>query len=548
MFDSSENTNFAYGLNSVLNAFSEEMFNYSCSLDGKLLDVSDSISSILGYSKKDFLEKYKTYLNNNSDNSNFCCGLSDTNTKRKFILEVKNCEGKIFIFEVYEAYVENRGIYGIARNVTEDANDLKLLSSRLKEKEERLNLAFDASDEGFWDYSFETEELFLSKRCYTLLGLKPDNRPSTKLKNWYDKIYTEDLARIRRVISEEKLLKSDYASAEFRAKTSDGDFVWILIEFKVVKRGILNKPLRIVGTAKDVTLRKNTEVENERLIVQLEEAVGSQKLANEKLMTNYSQLENIKNKLEIALSDAQEGSTVKTAFLNIISHELRTPLSGILGFSQLLLRVGELNKKQLLYVDYIMKAGRNLLKVLTDIIDISALEAKSPPIEINEFCINQLVSEIVSKHSDEISSKGISFDIDIPPETFMVSDKNKVYQILFNLISNAIKFSMEGNISVVCKEEKNKYILKISDTGIGVELSKKDMIFESFTQIETYDKRKYGGLGIGLAITKKLVEILGGTISLEEGSSSSGSVFVVEFPIKGSPSSFNIPYLKKKSK
>jgi PAS domain S-box-containing protein len=217
---------------------------------------------------------------------------------------------------------------------------------------------------------------------------------------------------------------------------------------------------------------------------------------------------------------ADKANNAKSDFLANMSHEIRTPMNAILGFAELL--KGQIKEKK--YTDYlngISVSGSNLLNLINDILDLSKIEAGKIEVQNDTVNLNMLLREIKQIFSPKILEKELEFKLITAsnlPE-FLFLDETRVKQILINLIGNAIKFTETGSITidVDCKHKNEQtidLIIKISDTGIGIPKEEQNSIFEAFKQQERQDSRKYGGTGLGLTITKKLIQIMGGSISV----------------------------------
>lgn len=236
--------------------------------------------------------------------------------------------------------------------------------------------------------------------------------------------------------------------------------------------------------------------------------------------------------LTISKEKAEESDRLKSAFLANMSHEIRTPMNGILGFTELLKEPGLSGEEQQEYIQIIQKSGQRMLKILNDIIDISKIEAGLMNVNIKKANINELIEDINKFFKPEIQEKGISINFYSAlssSKAFLNTDSEKVYAILTNLIKNAIKYSRAGTIECgyTLKEDFIEFYVK--DTGVGIHKDLHDAIFKRFIQGHLNDKNAYEGAGLGLAISKAFVDLLGGKIWVESDKGV-GSTFYFTLP------------------
>ncbi len=238
--------------------------------------------------------------------------------------------------------------------------------------------------------------------------------------------------------------------------------------------------------------------------------------------------------LRHAEEKAKEMSKLKSSFLGNMSHELRTPMVGILGFAEILgERVAGAEEKQM--ADMINQSGKRLMKTLDMILDLTRIEAGKFSVNISRTEISTVVFDVYMSFKRQASAKGLAMDFS-KSEKFIWADTDStlVWQIMNNLISNAVKYTLEGKVSVSINTEDSggnkQAVITVSDTGIGIPEESLMLVFEEFRQVSEGFSRKFEGTGLGLTITKKFVEKLGGTISVES-SSGVGTTFKVKFPI-----------------
>lgn len=219
-----------------------------------------------------------------------------------------------------------------------------------------------------------------------------------------------------------------------------------------------------------------------------------------------------------AKEKAEESDQLKSAFLANMSHEIRTPLNSIIGFSELLSDPDFEQEQKDEFIRTIIENGNSLLFIISDIMDFSMLEAGQMKIRKESFSAKKLLNDLLNDFYTKAKQKGIEFRIDqsdFIPDVVLETDLYRIKQILNNLIGNAIKFTHEGCVEIGFKQMDESVEFHVRDTGIGISLENHQTIFERFRQIDTARTRKYGGNGLGLAISKNLVELLGGTIRLE---------------------------------
>ena len=261
----------------------------------------------------------------------------------------------------------------------------------------------------------------------------------------------------------------------------------------------------------------------------------------EELRIANEELHKKKKELELKNEELARASQMKSQFLANVSHELRTPLNSIIGFSELLQdrAFGELNEKQKQYVKFIHSSGVHLLQLINSILDLSKIEAGRMEVVPEEFVLTDMLSEILATIKPLAHKKNITIEMkDTPASPVIVADKAKFKQIMLNLLSNAVKFNVDGGKVIVdwdIKEEPKgtefeRYLyISVEDTGIGIKENDLDRIFKEFEQLEPTITREHGGTGLGLALTKKLVELHNGEIWVES-EFGKGSKFTVKLP------------------
>ena len=253
------------------------------------------------------------------------------------------------------------------------------------------------------------------------------------------------------------------------------------------------------------------------------------------------ELERERNLLKEAKKQADEANAAKSRFLANMSHEIRTPLNGILGLAQLMLMDAS-NEEHRKYLEMIQTSGSNLSQLINDILDFSKIESGKLELENIPFRFRQVVNSEIERYSFLAAQKGLALDckIDEAIPLVLLGDQVRISQIITNVVSNSIKFTEEGGISVrfsLQEHKSDKVVIQgiIKDTGIGISEEARSKIFLSFSQADNSVTRKYGGTGLGLSIVKSLVELMNGSISFQSPAadgSSPGSVFTFTVALK----------------
>jgi signal transduction histidine kinase len=302
----------------------------------------------------------------------------------------------------------------------------------------------------------------------------------------------------------------------------------------------LATPQRVVGAMTISRQRVDPFTELDAAILKVITNQAAIAIENGRL---YEQLQAHLGELEAANAQIAEVSRLKSEFLANMSHELRTPLNAILGFSELLRDdlAGKITEKQRKdCLDNIYNSGRHLLSLINDVLDLTKIEAGRMDLVYEDFTVESALREVLNV----LRSLAIKKDIEIastvePPDVVLIADKNKFKQVLYNLLSNAIKFTPpSGKVVVRAVAADGRVRLTVQDSGIGIPKELQHKIFGAFYQVQSASNREYPGTGLGLALTKKLVELHGGTIGFDS-SAGQGTVFTVELPLKPGPSKRN---------
>jgi len=243
-------------------------------------------------------------------------------------------------------------------------------------------------------------------------------------------------------------------------------------------------------------------------------------------------LKELLEKQRLYLDQIEKSSRFKTEFLATMSHELRTPLNAIIGFTDLLIEgvFGELNKEQSEYINDIDDSSNHLLDMITRILDISKIESGQATLKIEEIQLNNLIDQVISTLKPLYIEKDIKWElVGLKKAQFIFADRIKFKQIIYNLLSNAIKFTKKGKIIFEFKENKYDWEFAIKDTGIGISENDFDIIFKDFKRVKSEYVEAAQGIGLGLALTKRLVNLQGGDISFSS-KLKKGTTFTFNLP------------------
>lgn len=409
----------------------------------------------------------------------------------KYIFSDKN--GRTPVSITYEPIVsENSGLAG-GIVLVEDLTEVKRLETvRLQQTESLRRLvdsipvpAFCKDRNGIYIACNKGFENLVRVQKQDILGKRIHDFVSLKIAEEYHAMDIEQVKHKRNRAYETSL------------KSSDGSMHQVMLN-KFIFSGVTEEDSVLLGIMIDITERKQAE----------------EKMLQAKMV-------------------AEAANRAKTTFIVNMSHELRTPLNSVIGFSELLLSetVGPLNEKQKRYTENIQKSGNHLLDVINDVLDISRLELGNIDLYYETVDIPGVIEEVQRVLSPLSAEKNISIESNVEQGLkTVIADRVKLKQILYNILNNAIKFSSEnGKVTIYAEFKEDMIEISIKDEGIGIHEADYERVFHPFVQIDESISRKHGGVGLGLALVKRFVELHG------------GKVWVNAIPAKGSTFTFRIP-------
>jgi PAS domain S-box-containing protein len=233
----------------------------------------------------------------------------------------------------------------------------------------------------------------------------------------------------------------------------------------------------------------------------------------------------------------QELDKLKSMFIASMSHELRTPLNSIIGFTGIILQgmSGELNEEQLKQLNIVKNSANHLLSLINDVIDISKIEAGKVELFIEDFDLSLIIGEIEESFMDAVNRKGLKMSVNIPGSLLIRGDERRTKQVIMNLVSNAIKFTEKGDVAINVVENKGMIEISVKDTGMGIRAEDMGKLFQAFSRIYVENQPMLEGTGLGLYLSKKIADLLGGNIQANS-QFNVGSEFIFIFPVKYSKS------------
>ncbi|MDR2301254.1 MAG: response regulator [Deltaproteobacteria bacterium] len=382
-------------------------------------------------------------------------------------------------------------LLGVMLNVTEQ----KKIEQDLATRKEQMELFFKAADFGAWDYDVLANKIEYNDIFLKMLGYEKGDLAET-FETWMSLVHPDDREMIQNSTARLRKPNNDSLAYEVRLRRKDGTYIWTYDVGRVMERNEEGRAVRVIGGNFDFTNRKRMEKELFEIAEQ-------------------------ERKAHLARELAEESARSKSEFLANMSHEIRTPMNAIQGLTHLVLQT-DLTDIQFEYLQRISTATSALLRIINDILDFSKIEAGKLEIEKTNFSLKTLVQSSMALHQNQADAKGIGLTLNFPEDLpgYLVGDQIRVGQIINNLLSNAIKFTQKGSVSlsVGLKETLGRQVVllfSVKDSGIGLSAEQRGQLFKAFTQADASITRRYGGTGLGLTISKRLSEMMGGTIWCE---------------------------------
>ncbi|MBF0455310.1 MAG: PAS domain S-box protein [Magnetococcales bacterium] len=386
-------------------------------------------------------------------------------------------EGHEFPVELSVGAVQFDGEW-CAIGIVRDISLRKESEQELMEVSNTLQLATKASRIGIWEWDLADNRLKWDDQMRELYGIS-DQREGHLYKDWRNAIHPDDIAAAEQSL--QNCLNGVGAfDAEYRIRLED-QTIRHLQSSAIVERDREGRPIRLIGINRDITSMRAQEM-----------------------------------MLKEAKEEAEKATQAKSEFLARMSHEIRTPMNAIMGLSHLVLR-SELTHQQRDHLDKVQMATRSLLGIINDILDFSKIEAGKLDIEQIPFSLDEVFSNVTNIAAFFAEEKSLELLVHIKHQTptALIGDPLRLEQVLLNLTNNAIKFTEQGEVELYCRlvEQKGDQVqlqFSVRDTGIGISGEEQSKLFHSFSQADGSTSRRFGGTGLGLVISQRLVELLGG--------------------------------------
>lgn len=401
----------------------------------------------------------------------------------------------------------------LARALTEgiaQKSRLTQAQAAQREVEQRYSLALQATNDGIWDWNLQTGTVFINPAFSEMLGYASGELGPQVDQLWPALLHPDERER---VLSDKhrQLRDAGHYEMEFRLRCQDGSYSWILSRGTVLERDAAGAPVRAIGTHIDLTLRKQMETE-----------------------------------LREAKDYAEAANRAKSLFLANMSHELRTPLNGIIGMTDLV-RGHLTDPKDLDLLSRALQAAKHLARLVNDLLDISRLESERLTLEVVPFNLETVLADTLTAIGQRAAAKGLHFTLSLAEAAqgrWLTGDPQRIEQVLGSLVGNAVKFTETGHVALrigVAEEHTTGLTLRfeVEDSGIGIPPEHQARLFSLFEQGDGSATRKHGGTGLGLVLSKRLVDLMGGEIGVIQRDGP-GSLFWFTVPL-GVPMSADLP-------
>ncbi len=527
-------------------------------LNGNIVDINKSLLKALGYKNKEKFTKRNInqiislppYYQNNHNSSDFLKSLNNSSERREYYLNGK--KNRKIPVRGYNIYFSNKNLE-IFLNVSNDITEIKNLHDELKESKQKIEILsskvpeihlwslsqkknhlemiqksgkilrdtekkyieiLENIKEGYFELDHEGKLIFFNNSLSDILGFPSEELLGSNVKNLLN---TPNLESFKSLVQDN--VDKELIEFQFQKKNGQNIYIETSLSSKLNSKG---ETIGYFGILREVTERKFAELLKEKFREQLEREV---ELRTQDLKESLDQQ-------KLYMNEILKASQFKSEFMSTMSHELRTPLNSIIGFIDLLLEenYGKINNDQLTFLTDIKASSIHLLELINHLLDISKIEAGEIKLNLKKVPLKLLLDQLNSIIKPLIAEKKLYFKMnDFNSNLEINVDPLRFKEILYNLISNAIKFTKKGGIRLNIMETEDNYRFEIMDTGIGIARKDFDLVFKEFKRIDDPYVKIIPGTGLGLPLTKKLVNLHGGNLKFTS-KYGKGSNFIVTLP------------------
>ncbi|GFO59275.1 hypothetical protein GMST_16000 [Geomonas silvestris] len=400
--------------------------------------------------------------------------------------------------------------------IYQDLSPLKKAEAAARESREELGQALVAAGSALWQWHPETGRLSPDERWITLIGYRPDELPATPYEFWRTLCHPEDLERLEEALHGLHGERAPLA-LEVRLRHRAGHYLWVAVN----ARWLAGPPARVSGMVLEISTRKRFEAELSRKNVELEATRG--------------QLGDALESVGRLAQQSEQANAARSRFLASVGQELRTPLHGILASCHLL-EGTRLATKQTGYLQSVTSSAESLLRTISDILDFAEIEAGQLGLARVEYSLPDQVRELGDRFQPHARQKGLKLQLRLDPALpeHLLGDPLRLSQVLGHLLSNAVKFTRHGSVSlegalVHAVGDPDQVCFTVRDTGLGIPDREQPLLFHPFGQADGSGRRSLGGTGLGLAISRALSVLMGGELRCESVPGV-GSSFTLSFP------------------